>query len=48
MVAYDLDQFTLGTLALHQAIRLGAEPRLLVMMMTERGERSRARGRPAP
>jgi diphthine-ammonia ligase len=33
-----------SALALHQAIRLGAEPRLLVTMLTEGGERSRSHG----
>jgi diphthine-ammonia ligase len=33
-----------SALALHQAIRLGAEPGLLVTMMTEGGERSRSHG----
>jgi diphthine-ammonia ligase len=33
-----------SALALHEAVRAGAEPRLLVSMMTEAGERSRSHG----
>lgn len=35
-----------SALALHEAIRVGAEPRFLVSMLTEGGERSRSHGLP--
>jgi uncharacterized protein (TIGR00290 family) len=35
-----------SALALHEAIAAGAEPRVLVSMLTERGERSRSHGLP--
>jgi len=35
-----------SALALHEAIRAGAEPRFLVSMLTEAGERSRSHGLP--